>query len=311
MDYILGIDSGGTKFLVRACTLSGASLGVFTGTAAGFRFKELSDGIREVSLHIDACLAQFMGRREDCRYLVVGSTGIDSTPDYQRIRAIYDSLSGFSCPIWCGNDSEVAHYAATGGVGVLVISGTGSVAFGRNKLGEIARSGGWWFTMGADEGSGTSIALSALQHMALVYDSRCEASLLSHMLSDRLRLTDRADLIRIGRGTWSSWSQYRLPQLVDEAAEKGDHYAKKLLEDASFHTFTLGDSVIKKLKLDVEESFIVGAWGSAIVKSRLHFEAFKRRFQEKYTHVRVVLSHEDAAMGAVRMGINFLAGGRL
>src|SRR5260370_30049810 len=46
--------------------------------------------------------------------------------------------------IYAVGDHIIAHRAAFGtSPGVLVISGTGSIAFGRNQGGETARAGGW------------------------------------------------------------------------------------------------------------------------------------------------------------------------
>ena len=75
------------------------------------------------------------------------------------------------------------------------------------------------------------------------------------------------------------WKNPGLPALVDKAAARGDKYAIKILRDAAGCTFDLGDSVITKLKLNEEPTFKVGAWGSAIVKSPLHFSCFKKTGQ--------------------------------
>src|SRR6185312_5030233 len=45
--------------------------------------------------------------------------------------------------------------------GVILIAGTGSIAFGRSPAGMLARCGGWGFTFG-DEGSGAWIGRRAL-----------------------------------------------------------------------------------------------------------------------------------------------------
>ena len=60
------------------------------------------------------------------------------------------------------NDALVALEAgAPDQPGVVVISGTGSIAYGRNREGEAARAGGWGYVLG-DEGSGYWIGRAAL-----------------------------------------------------------------------------------------------------------------------------------------------------
>src|SRR5580658_4364350 len=61
------------------------------------------------------------------------------------------------------DDALIALAGATAGEpGVVVIAGTGSIAFGRNARGETARAGGWGFVFG-DEGGAFDIARQALR----------------------------------------------------------------------------------------------------------------------------------------------------
>jgi len=59
-------------------------------------------------------------------------------------------------------DIEIAMQAAFGGgPGVITIAGTGSIAYGRDLQGRIARSGGWGLAI-SDEGSGQWIGRAAV-----------------------------------------------------------------------------------------------------------------------------------------------------
>ena len=59
-------------------------------------------------------------------------------------------------------DMVIALEAAFGdGPGVIVIAGTGSIAYGRNREGQTARAGGWGFAI-SDEGSGHWIGRTAV-----------------------------------------------------------------------------------------------------------------------------------------------------
>lgn len=128
MDYVLGIDSGGTNYRVEAQDTDGHQLGYYVGQPVNhynFAKEEWQNRINE---NIDACLAQFGGQRSKVKALVCGTTGIDSDADEVMLNAFYRSLPGFACPMQVVNDAELAHYTVTGGTGVLVISGTGSIA---------------------------------------------------------------------------------------------------------------------------------------------------------------------------------------
>ena len=105
------------------------------------------------------------------------------------------------------------------------------------------------------------------------------------------------------------WKNPGLSALVDKAAARGDKYAIKILRDAAGCTFDLADSVITKLKLNEEPTFKVGAWGSAIVKSPLHFSCFKKKIETKYNNANVVIPKADAATGACMIGLERIGRG--
>lgn len=309
MKYVLGIDSGGTKFLVRACDLDGKTLGEYTGTACNHYYLPEEEVKVRINHHIDACLHTFGGRREDCAYLLCGTTGLDSPDDEVILDRLYGELSGFTCPVKCVNDAEVAHYAATGGVGVLVIAGTGSIAFGRNAAGEEARAGGWFFTLMGDEGSGAYKSKWALHYVSRWFDGVIDETPLIRMTREKLALNTRKDLLELSMkmGT-APWPDPGLSKIVDDAAAEGDPYARSILEDSARWCFEIADAVIQKLGMHKQARFRVGAWGSSIVKSPLHFASFKRLLEEKYDNVDVLIPDCDAATGAVRMALARLKG---
>ena len=309
MKYVLGIDSGGTKFLVRACAQNGEPLAEYTGSPAGHYRFERAEALRRINDNIDRCLETFGGRREDCLFLVCGTTGLDSRRDQAVVEGIYGSLSGFSCPVFCANDAQVALYAVTGGVGAVVIAGTGSIAFGRSAEGRLARCGGWPPCIFGDDGSGTWIARKALYHLSLLLDGRVPPTRLSELLDGAVHVRTAEDLIGICIDIeHNCWHDPGLTRLVDQAAEQGDPFAAEILQSAARHTFALGDAVIRQLKLHSRPSFKVGAWGSAIVKSRTHFSAFREMMLAKYPGAEVNIAREDAAMGACRMALDHLNG---
>jgi len=69
-------------------------------------------------------------------------------------------------------DAEAAMRDAFGtGSGILLIAGTGSIAWGRGEDGRVARTGGWGHLLG-DEGSGYAIGIGALRAVLRAHDGR-------------------------------------------------------------------------------------------------------------------------------------------
>jgi N-acetylglucosamine kinase-like BadF-type ATPase len=124
------------------------------------------------------------------------------------------------------SDFEIALVGARGErFGVLILAGTGSVAFGVNRAGESVQVGGWGYLLG-DEGSGYSIGLQALKTFVRVTDGRNDTgesqSLLPQKIAEALNLSHPREIIQ-----WT-YSQPRvrdiaqLSKLVFELAEAGD-----------------------------------------------------------------------------------------
>lgn len=92
-------------------------------------------------------------------------------------------------------DGEVALFDAHGDdPGLVLVAGTGSVAWGRNAGGQVARSGGWGPLLG-DEGSGHAVAWAALGRITRAADGREETTDLAPRLLDRLGLDRPEELV--------------------------------------------------------------------------------------------------------------------
>ena len=83
--------------------------------------------------------------------------------------------------------------------GIIVIGGTGSVAYGQNAAGETALAGGWGYLMG-DEGSGYDIGLQALRAACQAQDGRGPATTLQQLI---LAHFDMPDLHEVHRHIYS------------------------------------------------------------------------------------------------------------
>lgn len=306
MEYVLGIDSGGTKFLVKAIGMDGTELAEYEGNPAGlYRFSK-QDAVRIIQNNLEICISQAALSKADCQAIVCGTTGIDSDEDRREVEGVYHSLPGYHCPVLCINDAEAALYAATGGIGVVLIAGTGSIAFGRNRQGEIHRCGGWPPCIYGDEGSGVWLNEKALEYMSHVLDGRKKRTLLYDLLNQELVIQGPKDLIRICQRIEKENAGFlKLGPVIMRAAREGDEYALAILQEETALTVSLTKAVIRNLQME-QEPFRVGVWGSAIVKNPYHFRLFKEELEKEYKNVTVGIADRDAAYGACQIALDIL-----
>ena len=159
-------------------------------------------------------------------------------------------------------DAEIALFGTSlGEPGIVIISGTGSICFGKNRDGKTAVSGGWGPIAG-DEGGGISIAKKGLQAIAKAMDGRDRETILCELGTKYFRASDAEDLIvAIYSPTTDNKKIAGFAKQVVEAALEGDQVASEIINEAGFELGLAGCAVIKKLGMASEE-IVIGTVGS-------------------------------------------------
>src|SRR5262252_10079593 len=168
MPLYLGIDAGGTK---TDCAVSNGAERL--GQASGPSCKLARVGREQARVNLQevirrACEAARV-EAVDAQHVCIGMAGASLPEAVQWAQdTIREIIPGAT--IYVAGDHVIAHRAAFGvSPGVLVISGTGSIAFGRNQAGETARAGGWGPNV-SDEGSAFWVGREAVIAALHAYD---------------------------------------------------------------------------------------------------------------------------------------------
>jgi N-acetylglucosamine kinase len=170
------------------------------------------------------------------------------------------------------HDALIALSGATAGEpGIITISGTGSIAFGRNAAGRSARAGGWGYIFG-DEGGGFDLARQALRAALRFEEGWGPHTALLEMLLNATGATSVNDLLHrfytteFPRPKIASFSR-----LVDEAARQGDAVARDLLNSAGQQLALITSAVRGQLFEPGEPArvaYIGGVFRSEILRER-------------------------------------------
>jgi glucosamine kinase len=165
--YYLGIDGGGTKTTsvvgdesrVLATATTGPSNIVRVGEVQAR--ESLQQSVRQ------ACAAAGIAPAQ-VAYTCVGGSGAARPELAAIVRGFLAEV--LPTPIDVVGDMQIALQAAFDtGPGVIVIAGTGSIAYGRDRQGTAARAGGWGFAIG-DEGSAYWIGRAAVNSVLRASD---------------------------------------------------------------------------------------------------------------------------------------------
>jgi len=170
--YYLGIDGGGTK---TTCVVGDDSQTLATATAGPSNIVRVGELKARESLQQavrQACAAAGIAPAQ-VAHTCVGGSGAARPELAAIVRRILAEI--LPSPIDVVGDIQTALEAAFDtGPGVIVVAGTGSIAYGRNQQGTTLRAGGWGFAIG-DEGSAHWIGRAAVSAVLRAADPRSTA----------------------------------------------------------------------------------------------------------------------------------------
>jgi N-acetylglucosamine kinase-like BadF-type ATPase len=242
--HVLGIDAGGTKTVCLLADENGIVLAEARGGGANLQ----AVGELEVEKVLHHVMETAIGDREiRPEAICLGIAGVDRPQDADAVSGIMKRI-GFKVRTLVVNDALVALTAGAGDApGVVVIAGTGSIAYGRNANGRAARAGGWGHILG-DEGSGFWIGRRALAAVMRQSDGRGPTTRLTELILQRMGLTAPAELIHeVYDRNVRQQGIAALAPLVQQAHDAGDAVASGILERAARELVAAAASVISRL----------------------------------------------------------------
>jgi N-acetylglucosamine kinase-like BadF-type ATPase len=298
----LGIDGGGTQ---TTCAVGDQLRVLATSVAGGSNMVRVGEDEARTNLRqaiTTACAAAGVSPAA-VEAAVIGIAGASVPRVKDAVAAmIRDIVAG---EIEVVGDVVVAMEAAFPGLpGVVVIAGTGSVAFGRNQREESARAGGWGPAT-SDEGSGYWIGRAAVSAVMRARDSAASTTLL-HGILDAWRLTSFAELVQKAN---AAPPFAELFPVVESAATAGDSLAQRILSDAGDELATLASIVIGRLwpgTLAVP----VAIGGGVFAHSPLVRDTFREKLCAERSGAAVNCEIIEPVAGALWMARRMTAGTR-
>ena len=225
MQIFLGIDGGGTKTAALVVDEKGTELGLGVG------------GPGNIANNEDATLSRSL------RTAVGAALRSADLPDTTRFAAVCAGVAGYSAPqrreafdavLHTEVDAEahrvepdyvVAYWGATHGEpGVVVIAGTGAVAYGRNGDGEERKEDGLGFLLG-DRGSGFNLGVRVLRYtLEQMQAGTLDALAMAVLMHTKAQSEN--EIIQWLYGEFSPTRVAGLSPIVGRLAESGDEAAR-------------------------------------------------------------------------------------
>jgi N-acetylglucosamine kinase-like BadF-type ATPase len=295
MAYYLGIDIGGSK--TESAVGDGSRV---LGNGRGARAKlarvtreQAGEALRQ---SVERACAEAGIAPAQVVAACVGTTGASRQETVAIIQSLVSNI--VPGPVQVVGDMEIAHRAAfEGRPGVVVISGTGSIAYGVAEGGQTARAGGWGAPI-SDEGSGDWIGRTAVSDALLAHDSAQHSFLLSHIL-EQWRISIPAEIARIAVSTPPPDFAALFPY-VAAAAERGDAMARDLLVRAAHELAQLAMIVVRRL-WPAPQAVDIALSGGVFENSPVVQEVFTHILATLRPDARVALAARRPVEGALML----------
>ena len=229
---IAGIDAGGTKTAGMLVDLEGTIIG--RSLAGPGNYQAVGVGVAETELKraLYPLVDQAEAKGLEVAAVGFGISGWDRPRDETVIREMIERVCP-DTPRAVMNDTYLILRAGSdNGVGVAIVSGTGSNTVGRGADGREYRVGGLMNELG-DSGGGADIGVEAIRASRRAVDGRGRATLLLPMILEELgieAIEDTADMFIAEFGKMGDPAA--LAPLIFEAANEHDRVAREILERA-------------------------------------------------------------------------------
>lgn len=303
---VVGVDGGGSKTRVIVADEQGRELATLTGAASAVRPGEVLHSAEVIGALVRDALT--LAGRTDARprALVAGVAGVGREKARKALLRALEG-EGLAEELDVVADAEIAMTDAFGdGPGVLLISGTGSVAFGRSPTGVFKRCGGWGPDCG-DEGSGAWIGRRALSVVTSSHDEREPDTRLVGAVLTALELEEVDGLIAwAAQASPGDLAALAVPvvTLASERDLRANSICTLAAEELVLHVRTLA----RQLFVDERAAVPVALAGGMLLRGSFLRRLVEHRLKSAVPGSRLHGEEVVPARGAVKLAQRLLAG---
>lgn len=290
--YIIAIDAGATS--TDAVLYSGSpDVKIKKFDAVNFNVLGFAETVRKLTQIIKSVSKNAGLKNISC--VSAGISGARNIKDRQRInRAISQKLKIKDVKIY--PDTEIAFASVfkpnQANCGIL-IAGTGSVLYYRDKRNKLHRIGGWGRLID-DLGSGYWIGREGLNAVTCSYDNRIKNTMLVNAVKKEFGLNDKNIIQKIYHEKFPIGDTAKI---VFRCAEKGDKISKQIIVSAAEH-------LSEHFKALPGKNANIGLIGSLLTKETLLEKHLRRITKKKYSGIKFIKTTKPPIYGALNLALN-------
>lgn len=244
--WYIGIDGGGTGTRGVLADREGRIVAVARAESSHVLLRPLIEVLQTLKGLCRELLDQVDGTNEEVQSIYFGLAGAGRPQERAQLA---HGLSGvYPGRVYVDHDAVSALYADTWGKpGIVLMAGTGSMAYGICAGGKSHRVGGWGYLLG-DEGSGFFLGQQALAAIMRAYDGRGKPTILAKLLFSLYKISEASELVSLlyASANPRKWMA-KAGQFVLQAAEQGDEVAQEIVDRATQELVLLAEACGRKM----------------------------------------------------------------
>jgi N-acetylglucosamine kinase-like BadF-type ATPase len=300
--FVLGIDGGGTH--TSACLISTRGEFIAQLDDRPVSYARRGGLIADPIAQLGSRLLRKAGiKKKQLVAAAVCFTGVGRESDRQIVLQALRRKK-LAPKIVVDSDAIAALAGALGArPGIVVIAGTGSIAFARDRHGGVHRVGGWGFLLG-DEGSGFAIAREGLNAALQDFDGRGPKTQLRPIFEEKFRLARIDEIIsQIYSRTPDRGKLASLAPLIFDAARNGDAVATEIIQRAGREYGRLIIAALAHLRDEVYP-VPVALMGNLFQQKEMLLPGMMSALAEENNKIKLVEPRFPPAFGAALMGLS-------
>lgn len=301
--FAIGVDAGGTKTEAWIAEWDQPMDAPLLGKGQAGAGNLLSVGFDSATHNIKAAIrAALPVASGQIHSLCLSAAGAGRDDEQQQLRTWLQSEFQPDRILITSDAEAVLAAACPERIGIALIAGTGSLAWGRNHLAETDRSGGWGYLFG-DEGSAFDIGRKALQFVSQVADGRQDGHSLLPAILHALNLRKAEQLIpEIYRSRQPRQTIASLAPHVFACQAAGDPTAENIIDTCAEDLGRMVKAVASKLNLP--DNYVLAMTGGVLLHQTAYRRCVQRCLQRRQDATIIVKHPAQGALNIARTAGN-------
>ena len=289
----IGVDSGGTSTAAVAVSESGRVLGRVTGGQTNHYASDLATARKNLKTTVDSLLEQAGLTAYEA--IAIGLSSLDYEPDRTFVASFVQGILPVEKTVMHSDVYMALMGMTLGRPGIMVVSGTGSMAVLLDQEKNLQIIGGWGYLL-QDPGSAYALAIQGIDAALKSHEGLGPATLLEKAVLDHFKVRQHRQLIDV---------LYNQPavvagiagfgKVVIEISRQGDEVARAIVARAVQALAGYACRLVEKM---ARSDCIVGMAGSVLEKNPDLADAFASQVKAAYPFVRIGFPELDPETGA-------------